>query len=37
MDKYNNRETISNTSFWSTFFDTTKDGKTKFSFSYRFL
>ncbi len=32
MDKYNNRETIKNTSFWSTFFDTTRDGKKKFSY-----
>ncbi len=32
MDKYNNRETISKTTFWSTFFDTTKDGKRKFSY-----
>jgi len=32
MDKYNNRETINKTTFWSTFFDTTKDGKKKFSF-----
>ncbi len=32
MDKYNNRETIKNTSFWSTFFDTTKEGKRKFSY-----
>ena len=32
MDKYNNRETIKNTSFWSTFFDTTKEGKKKFSY-----
>ena len=32
MDKYNNRETIKNTSFISTFFDTTKDGKKKFSY-----
>jgi len=32
MDKYNNRETIKNTSFWSTFFDTSKDGKKKFSY-----
>lgn len=32
MDKYNNRETIKNSSFWSTFFDKTKDGKTKFSY-----
>ena len=32
MDKYNNRETISQTTFWSTFFDTTKEGKSKFSY-----
>lgn len=32
MDKYNNRETINKTTFWSTFFDTTKDGKKKFSY-----
>lgn len=32
MDKYNNRETIKNSSFWSTFFDKTIDGKTKFSY-----
>jgi len=32
MDKYNNRETIKNTTFWSTFFSTTKDGKTRFSY-----
>ncbi len=32
MDKYNNRETISKTTFWSTFFDTTRDGKKKFSY-----
>jgi len=32
MDKYNNRETIKNTTFWSTFFDKTKDGKRKFSY-----
>ncbi|MCW8838054.1 MAG: NapH/MauN family ferredoxin-type protein [Thiovulaceae bacterium] len=32
MDKYNNRETIANTSFWSTFFDTTRDGKRIFSY-----
>ena len=32
MDKYNNRETIKNTTFWSTFFETTKDGKKKFSY-----
>jgi len=32
MDKYNSRATIKNTSFWSTFFDTTKDGKKKFSY-----
>ena len=33
MDKYNNRETIKNTSFWSTFISTTREGK-KF-LSYR--
>ncbi len=32
MDKYNNRETINKTTFWSTFFDTSKDGKKKFSY-----
>jgi ferredoxin-type protein NapH len=32
MDKYSNRETIKNTSFWSTFFSTTKDGKKRFSY-----
>lgn len=32
MDKYNNRETIKHSSFWSTFFDKTKEGKTKFSY-----
>ncbi|DAB29590.1 MAG TPA: ferredoxin, partial [Sulfurimonas sp. UBA12504] len=32
MDKYNNRETIEKTTFWSTFFDTTKEGKSKFSY-----
>ncbi len=32
MDKYNNRETISKTTFYSTFFDTTRDGKKKFSY-----
>ncbi|OHE05026.1 MAG: ferredoxin [Sulfurimonas sp. RIFOXYD12_FULL_33_39] len=32
MDKYNNRETIKNSTFWSTFFDKTSDGKTKFSY-----
>ena len=32
MDKYSNRETIKNSSFWSTFFSTTKDGKKKFSY-----
>ena len=32
MDKYNSRETIKNSTFWSTFFDKTKDGKTKFSY-----
>ncbi len=32
MDKYNSRETIKRTTFWSTFFDTTRDGKSKFSY-----
>jgi len=32
MDKYNNRETIKNTTFWSTFFDVNKEGKKKFSY-----
>lgn len=32
MDKYNNRETINKTTFLSTFFNKTKEGKTKFSF-----
>ncbi len=32
MDKYNNRETIKNTTFFSTFFVTTKDGKSKLSY-----
>jgi len=32
MDKYNKRETIKNTTFWSTFFDTTKEGKKRFSY-----
>ena len=32
MDKYNNRETIKRTTFWSTFFNKTKDGKTVFSY-----
>jgi len=32
MDKYNNRETIKNTTFLSTFFSKNKDGKTKFSY-----
>ncbi len=32
MDKYNNRATIKNTTFWDTFFDVTKDGKRKFSY-----
>ena len=32
MDKYNSRETIKNTTFWSTFFDKTKEGKTFFSY-----
>ena len=27
MDKYNSRETVKRTTFWSTFFSTTKDGK----------
>ncbi len=32
MDKYNNRETIKKTTFWSTFFDVNKEGKRKFSY-----
>ncbi len=32
MDKYNNRETIKKTTFWSTFFDVNKEGKKKFSY-----
>lgn len=32
MDKYNSRETIKRTSFWSTFFNTTKDAKKIFSY-----
>jgi ferredoxin-type protein NapH len=32
MDKYNNRETIKATTFWDTFFNTTKDGKKVFSY-----
>ncbi|WP_457747508.1 NapH/MauN family ferredoxin-type protein [Sulfurimonas sp.] len=32
MDKYNNRETIKKTTFISTFFNKTKDGKTVFSY-----
>ena len=32
MDKYNNRETIRKTTFWSTFFDVNKEGKKKFSY-----
>lgn len=32
MDKYNSRETIKHSSFWSTFFDRTKDGKKIFSY-----
>jgi ferredoxin-type protein NapH len=32
MDKYNNRETISKTTFLSTFFSKTKDGKTRLSY-----
>ncbi len=32
MDKWNNRETIKNTTFFSTFFDKTKEGKSYFSY-----
>jgi len=32
MDKYNSRETIRKTSFWSTLFNKTKDGKSVFSY-----
>jgi ferredoxin-type protein NapH len=32
MDKYNNRETIKNTTFWSTFFSTDREGKRGFSY-----
>ena len=32
MDKYNSRETIKRTSFWSTFFNKTKGGKSVFSY-----
>jgi len=32
MDKYNSRETIANTTFWSTFFNHTKDGKKVISY-----
>ncbi|MBA1432170.1 MAG: NapH/MauN family ferredoxin-type protein [Epsilonproteobacteria bacterium] len=32
MDKYNNRETIRRTTFWSTFFNKTRDGKTVLSY-----
>ena len=32
MDKYNNRETIKKSTFLSTFFDKTREGKTKFSY-----
>ena len=32
MDKYNKKSTIKNTTFLSTFFDTTKEGKSKFSY-----
>ena len=32
MDKWNTRATIKNTTFMSTFFDKTKDGKRKFSY-----
>jgi len=32
MDKYNNRETIKNSSFWSTFWSTSKEGKRTISY-----
>jgi len=32
MDKYNNRETIKHSTFWSTFFNKTKEGKTVLSY-----
>ena len=32
MDKFNNRETIKHSSFFSTFFDKTREGKTYFSY-----
>jgi ferredoxin-type protein NapH len=32
MDKYHNRETIKRTTFWSTFFNTTRDGKKVLSY-----
>jgi len=32
MDKYNNRETIKKSTFWSTFFNTTREGKTILSY-----
>ena len=32
MDKYNNRETIKNSTFWSTFIGTTKEGKKYLSY-----
>ncbi len=32
MDKYNNRETIKRATFWSTFFNKTRDGKRVFSY-----
>ncbi|MCJ7765083.1 MAG: NapH/MauN family ferredoxin-type protein [Thiovulaceae bacterium] len=32
MDKYNNRETIKKSTFWSTFFNTTKEGKRVLSY-----
>ncbi len=32
MDKYNNRETIKNSTFLSTFFDKTREGKSKLSY-----
>ncbi len=32
MNKYHNRETIKNSTFWSTFFDVTREGKKKLSY-----
>ena len=32
MNKYNNKETMRKTTFWSTFWDTTPNGKRKFSY-----